>query len=228
MNRRYWLTSVVAASAAMYAGIANAQQRLWNRGRLRKYPNAFFYDRDGGFNPKQAKLAFADLFRYHNYSLTEKILASSDFWQMDFQTGDFSNVGMGGIFFINDKENGYFGHEIYLLPGQMIPEHYHVAAEDKPAKHEMWQVRHGSVYTMSQGGALADLPAGVKLPESQLQNSGITCFLGKKLNVGDQDVLAKLEQPHFMIAGAEGAIVTEYANYHSMEGLKFTNPKVSL
>ena len=27
-----------------------------------------------------------------------------------------------------------------------------------------------------------------------------------------------------MIAGNDGAIVTEYACYHSMDGLKFTNP----
>ena len=33
---------------------------------------------------------------------------------------------MGGIFWVNDPEYGYFAHAIYLLPGQMIPEHAHV------------------------------------------------------------------------------------------------------
>jgi hypothetical protein len=31
-----------------------------------------------------------------------------------------------------------------------------------------------------------------------------------------------------MIAGPEGAIVTEYATYHDMAGLRFSNPKVKL
>ena len=31
---------------------------------------------------------------------------------------------------------------------------------------------------------------------------------------------------HFMIAGPEGAIVTEYATFHDNDGLRFTNPAV--
>lgn len=206
---------------------ANAQGRL-ARGRLRKYPNSHFYNRDGSFNDKTSRAAFAELFRFHNYSLTDTILADENFWVADFGLGDFANVGMGGIFFVNDKEHGYFGHEIYLLPGQMIPEHYHLPAEGKGAKHEVWQVRHGSIYTMSQGGTLADLPKEVKLPESQLRDNAITCFLGKKQVVGNIETLAKLEEPHFMIGGPEGTIVTEYASYHSGEGLRFTNPKAKV
>jgi len=31
-----------------------------------------------------------------------------------------------------------------------------------------------------------------------------------------------------MVAGPEGAIVTEYATYHDMAALRFTNPKAKL
>ncbi|MGL4942040.1 MAG: hypothetical protein ACRC46_02475 [Thermoguttaceae bacterium] len=229
MQRRNWIFGVTAAVLGMsFLPKATAQVRSIGRGRLRKYPNSHFYNRDGSFNQTVAKEAFAELFRYYNYSIGESVLADKNFWVNDFGLGDFSNVGMGGIFFINDKEHGYFGHEIYLLPGQMIPEHFHVAAEDKPAKHEMWQVRHGSIHTMAQGGTLADLPKGLVLPESQLKDNAITCFKAKACGVADQDILAQLEQPHFMIAGPQGAIVTEYASYHSGDGLRFTNPKAKV
>ncbi len=56
----------------------------------------------------------------------------------DFNLGDFENVGMAGIFWVNDPEYKYLGHEIYLLPGQMIAEHKHVVTE-YPAKFESWQ-----------------------------------------------------------------------------------------
>jgi len=42
------------------------------------------------------------------------------------------------------------------------------------------------------------------------------------------DFLNRLEAPHFMMAGPQGAIVTEYASYHSGDGLRFTNPKATV
>jgi hypothetical protein len=38
--------------------------------------------------------------------------------------------------------------------------------------------------------------------------------------------LNKIRAKHFMIAGPEGTIVSEYACYHSGDGLRFTNPTV--
>lgn len=236
MNRRNWLT-VAGSSAAMCALAAqNAFAQLGTRQRgqrtgqgqgqvrrtLAKHPNSYFY-KDGVYSDEAARAAYRELFRFHNYAIGEKVLASKDFWTLEFGLGDFTNVGMAGIFFVNDKEHGYFGHDIYLLPGQMIAEHYHIAAEDRPAKHETWHVRNGEIWTFAQGGTKADIPEGVTLPASQ--DGSITCFKGKKLEVGDIDVLAKLEEPHFMIAGPRGAIVTEYASFHAGTGLRFTNPK---
>ena len=185
-----------------------------------KYPNEHFY-KDGKYDEEVAKAAYLEMFRAFRYSLADSVINSKDFWTLEFGLGDFSNVGMAGIFFVNDKEHSYFGHEIYLLPGQMIAEHYHLPAEDMPAKHEAWQVRHGQVWTVAQGGDKNSLP--FVLPASQ-DKDFTTCFDAKELKVGDMDFLRKLEQPHFMMAGPEGAIVTEYASYHSGEGLRFSNP----
>ncbi len=61
--------------------------------------------------------------------------------------------------------------------------------------------------------------------KSQLDAKAITAFDAKELKVGEMLPLKEIEKPHFMMAGPQGAIVTEYATYHSGEGLKFTNPK---
>ena len=232
MNRRDWMT-VLGGSAALLAASQTesfAQQQGNRRtGRpqqgertLTKYPNEHFY-KDGKFNEEAAKAAYKEMFDFHRYSIRESVLGSKDFWMLEFGLGDYSNVGMAGIFFVNDKEHGYFGHEIYLLPGQMIAEHKHLPGEGKPAKHECWQVRHGQIWTFAAGGTAADLPSDVTLPKSQ--DGSVTAFKVKKLEVGDMDFLSNLEAPHFMLAGPQGAIVTEYASYHSGDGLRFTNPK---
>ena len=188
-----------------------------------KYTNDDFY-KDGVFQQDKAFEAYYDMFERMNYSLADSLRSNPDFWVADFGIGDFAHVGMGGIFFFNDKEYRYFGHDIYLLPGQMIPEHRHLSAEGLPAKHESWQVRYGSIYNFSEGGDPKDPQALALIPKSQIEQKAVNCYNFKFMRVGDQDRLGKLEAPHFMIAGSEGAIVTEYACYHSGDGLRFTNP----
>jgi len=240
MNRRNWITNALGGAAGLAAVVATAnalaQQPgrggLGNRGRqqrpsLRKYDNAHFYNADGSFNEAAAKEAYAELFRFHRYTLAD-VVNDERFWVMDFGLGDFANVGMGGIFWLNDKEHGYFGHEIYLLPFQMIPEHAHVEAEGKPAKHEYWQVRNGSIYNFGEGGSKDDkLP--VELPKSQLDANAITAFKCVELKPspgpGGEAGLNRIGAFHFMMGGPQGTIVTEYATYHSGDGLKFQNPK---
>jgi hypothetical protein len=114
--------------------------------------------------------------------------------------------------------------EIFLLPGQMIAEHGHKKTAKGPAKMESWHVRHGMIYTFGEGEATE--PAPIQLPESQ--NGNITCKKVEKGNAGEVDELNRPEAMHFMIAGPEGAIVTEYATFHDGDGLMFTNKKVKL
>ncbi|MDR0870591.1 MAG: hypothetical protein LBN39_07335 [Planctomycetaceae bacterium] len=240
MNRRECLSKVLGSTAALAAlsGTELFAQGLLRGGRrstggkkvLKQHDNSFYYNADGSFNQANAKKAFAELFAYHHYTLAD-VIEDERFWVADFGLGDFARVGMGGIFWLNDKEHGYFGHEIYLLPFQMIPEHSHVSAEDKPAKHEYWQVRNGSIYNFGKGGSKNDpLPQGVTLPKSQLDENAITCFKWQELTAHTglgkgEAVLTGIGDWHFMMGGPEGAIVTEYACYHAPSGLRFQNKK---
>ncbi len=207
---------------------------------LEKKPNSFYYLKNGNFNVDAAKSAYAELFQFHGYSLADAVLneipnsslCGDKLWILDFNLGDFSNVGMAGVFFVNDKEHRYFAHEIYLLPYQMIPQHAHVESEGLPAKHEAWHVRHGDVWTFAKGGTEVDLckypPDVAESLQSQLKAKSIQCFKGKHLQTGEMDALSSLVEPHFMIAGAQGAIVSEYASYHSFDGLVLSNPNGKL
>ncbi|MEG2479824.1 MAG: hypothetical protein RSA50_06090, partial [Mucinivorans sp.] len=113
-----------------------------------KYTNADYY-KDGVFQVDVAKKAYLEMFQHFNYPMTPFLEAN--WWVADFGLGDFENCGMGGVFYVNDSVNGYFAHDIYLLPGQMIPEHKHVKTKF-PAKVESWMVREGWAYNFSEIG----------------------------------------------------------------------------
>lgn len=185
----------------------------------KKYTNADFY-KNGEFRQDVAVEAMKDMFAFYGIPFTE--LMAKDMWVTDFGLGDFENVGMGGIFWVNDAEYGYFAHAIYLLPGQMIPEHAHVAT-DFPAKHESWMVNKGWVYNFSEvGDVTPDAPA-IPATHGEIKSKN---FVVQK--VGDVLRLKELGTFHFMLAGPEGAIVDEWACYHDNAGLRFTNSEAAL
>lgn len=188
----------------------------------KKYTNADFYDAQGNFKQDVAKEAFLDMFDYYGVPFTP--LMEKDIWFTDFGLGDFENTGMGGIFWINDSTYGYFAHSIYLLPGQMIPEHKHVKTAF-PAKQESWLVDKGWVYNFSEVGDATE-GAEALVPATQKATT-----VSKNYVKQDQGELLTLKTPeswHFMMAGPEGAIVWEFANFHDGAGLRFTNTKAAL
>jgi hypothetical protein len=121
---------------------------------------------------------------------------------------------------LNRKDFKYFGHDIYLLPGQMIAEHAHLETKAGAAKMESWHTRYGMVYLFGEGDETKPLP--VTLPASQVKYG--TCKHCEPLQLGEVRDLNRLTAKHFMMAGPEGAIVTEYATYHDGDGLRFTDP----
>lgn len=186
---------------------------------LKKYTNADFY-KDGVFQQETAIEAMKEMFVHYDIPFTG--FMAENLWVTDFGLGDFENVGMGGIFWINDPTYGYFAHAIYLLPGQMIPEHAHVKT-DFPAKHESWMVEKGWVYNFSEiGETTPDAPA---VPATHGPIKSKNCV---KQEVGDILRLKEMETFHFMMAGPEGAVVCEWANYHDNAGLRFTHPTAAL
>ncbi len=183
--------------------------------------NEDFYDADGTFQDDKARAAYHDMMQRFGYPVTDRI-KGEDFWAIDFGLGDFVNVGMAGIFWVNDPKYKYFGHEIYLLGGQMIVEHAHVQTGEVPPKMECWQVRHGMIYTFGEGDDT--VPCPVETPAGQADF--ITARNVKAVRTGEMDALGRETAKHFMLAGPEGAIVTEYATFHDNAGLRFTNPDV--
>jgi hypothetical protein len=206
-------------SFATIAADATAKTTTTKQVKLPKYKNADFYV-DGKFQAEKAKAAYFDMMERHGYLVSENL--RTNMWATDFGLGDFINVGMAGIFWINEEKQGYFGHEIFLLPGQMIVEHAHEATAKGKAKMESWQVRNGGIFTFGEeGGAI---PAGVTLPASQ--DKYITVKKCYPMVAGEVRTLNRVGAKHFMIAGPQGAIVTEYGTFHDGDGLRFTNPGV--
>lgn len=185
----------------------------------KKFTNADFY-KDGKFDQEAAMNAYKDMFAFYGVPFTE--LMAKDMWVTDFGLGDFENTGMGGIFWVNDAEHSYFAHAIYLLPGQMIPEHAHVKTE-YPAKFESWMVNHGWIYNFSVIGE--ETPNAPAIPASHGPIQSKNWVVQK---VGEVLHLKESETYHFMMAGPEGAIVDEWASYHDNAGLRFTNKKAAL
>ena len=188
---------------------------------MNKPENADFYQPDGSFDAERAKDAYYALMEYHGYPIPE-FLRGEDFWTLDFGLGNFAEVGMAGTFWIINAEHDYTGHEIFLLPGQMIPEHRHVKTDTARAKVEAWHLRHGSVTLVGEG----EPTPGFAIPPTHRDIAVARTAI--VLKPGETRPLNAPLERHWMIAGPEGAIVSEYASAHDMEGLRFTHPDIKL
>jgi D-lyxose ketol-isomerase len=224
MTRRKWITGVAMGGAALgLAAMVTGCEETSREGDMKVRKNAEFY-KDGKFDAEKAKKAYFDMMESYNYPIPKSL--REGLWVLDFGLGRFTEVGMGGIFWINqlEKEGGYLGHEIYLLPGQMIPEHCHMKTEAAGPKVEGWHLRYGDVVLFGEGDPTPDLEP--RIPESERKN--ISVHHGTHLAVGEVGKLNRAEARHFMVAGPKGCIVSEYASYHDMKGLRFTNPGAKL
>ena len=226
MSRRELISGTAAVTGVVLASqLSNplaAAQFAAPAKTVKTYSNADFYNSAGEFQADKAKEAYFDMFRRFGYSISETL--QKGIWVLDFHLGDFANVGMAGIFWVNRQEFSYFGHEIYLLPGQMIPEHQHLATDKGPAKMESWQPRHGMIHTFGEGAATPEFFAKIPASQRELVKSR-HC---KPLAIDEVGDLNRREAWHFMVAGPEGALVTEYGTFHDMAGLRFSNPKAKL
>jgi len=212
-----------------------------------------FYPSDGSFSPQAAVKAYHRLMEKFGYPISD-VLRSDQFWACDFLQADFANLGMGGVFWINrtgvygevgtaayegdfkDRTFGYLGHDIYLLPGQMLPEHRHIGGpEGWGPKMESWLVRYGDVYLFGEHQAEEEVPIR-DLPEDGRPWGYGEDWLKSKFAVhrtaksGQVYSLGDPESWHGMRAGKHGAIVTEFATYHnhvefSKPGMAFDNTK---
>jgi len=252
-RRSLFQSTAAGAGLALAGSLTGCESMPSALGGGKIYKNCDFYGSDQAFQGDQAKQAYFAMMARFDYPAYDK-LKTDEFWVCDFLQRDFEKLGMGGIFWINehntygasgakaytgdfkDKLFGYLGHEIYLLPGQMLPEHHHIATKDGYGpKMEAWHVRYGTVdyfgeYKAADGDEtlIADMPA-----DQRPWGFGEDWFKCKYVASRNAGEMYKLNDPvswHFQRAGAEGAIVTEYATYHnhvafSKPDMKFDNSK---
>lgn len=220
---RWTRRSMILGSAAAVAGELGAKAAASDGAcKVTTYKSADFYDASGNFVEATAREAYYDMFRRFGYPISDRL--KEEMWILDFGLGDFARVGMAGIFWLNRQDYNYFGHEIYLLPGQMIPEHKHLETAKGGAKMESWQPRHGMIYTFGEGDPTPEYLD--KIPPSQRDLVKSRCC--KPLQIDEVGDLNRLTAWHFMVGGPEGALVTEYGTFHDMDGLRFSNPKATL
>jgi hypothetical protein len=206
---------------------------------------------NGAMSVEQVKQAYFEMFERFNYPVPD-VLKTDEFWVCDFNQGDILALGMGGIFWLNeqgeykstgagkyngkfkDEHFGYLMHEIYLLPGQTLPEHSHLGGPEGYApKMEAWQVRYGDArfYGEHKHGDEMEIS---ELPEDERPwGYGEDWFKSRYIAYRDskKNIMYKLQDPeswHGIIAGKDGAIITEGATYHnhvhfSKPGMEFKN-----
>jgi D-lyxose ketol-isomerase len=197
------------------------KEKASNEGCCKKgtltFDNADFYTADGKFNEEAGKDAILRLMKYYKYPVTDK--TRSQLWVSDYGTGRFTEVGLAAIMYANDTKDRYMLQDMFLLPNQMLPEHWHEKPEnDLPAKMEGWLVRNGMSYIVGEGeDNLASFPE-IKIPASH--TGGVTVKNAVKTLPGEFVPLAKVFSHHWQIAGPQGAIITEVANVHDGDAVR--------
>ncbi len=184
--------------------------------------NADFYTADGKFNEEAAKKAYFDMMQRFNYPVNETI--RKNIFVSDMGLGKFTEVGLAAVVLINEKQSNYAALEVFLLPNQMIPEHWHVALPDDAVKEklESWVVRYGTTFTYGAGDATD--PIAVKIPDCQ--KGYVTVRHEQQLKPGESTGVAKVGDKHWQTAGPEGCILSEIATYHDGKAVRFSDPNI--
>ena len=184
-----------------------------------QFENQDYYGADGKFSEDKAKRGIVRLCKHHGYPLFPDF--EKNLWVSDYGVGQFAKLGLAAYIFVNNEQDRYMLLDIFLLPGQMLPEHWHVEGEGNPAKREGWLVRWGLSHIVGIGAP--NLGSDVKIPK---------CHWNGKVKTKHEVVatpgvfvpLAKVGTPHWQLGGPEGAIISEVANVHTTSAVRHTDP----
>jgi D-lyxose ketol-isomerase len=204
-----------ALSLVLVTGCASS-----NAGRVVRMNHKPCYDAGGKFDAEAAKSVYLDFLKQHGYPVNDTI--AKKLFVTDFGLGRFRDVGLGVIVWHGDEKYNYSGLDAYLLPGQIIPEHWHVKVGTIPEKMEVWLVRSGEVYTYAEGAPTPNPRA--KPTDADAVN--LTVKSERILRVGEVAGISRPLEKHWMQAGPQGAIFTEFSTFHTGEAVKFTDAKV--
>ena len=218
--------AIAGCNSASNPGTASGVEKCpfaKNDSNTKKITKDMFY-KNGKFDEEAAKKAYFDMMEKLGYPISENM--RKNMWATDFNLGDFPVVGMGGIFWAHENEHGVFGHEILLLPNQMLIEHAHMPSGKLPAKYECWHCRAGKTYCLGETGEDISKYPELKIPESQKPYVTATKVSVSDAKKGNVVWLNRILAKHSQIAGPEGAVVTEYGSFHETAANAFTNPNV--
>jgi D-lyxose ketol-isomerase len=182
------------------------------------FNNADFYDKKGKFLPEKGKEAYITLMKYHGYPVYPGI--EEKLWVSDYGTGQFAKLGLGANMFVNNEEDHYMLMDLFLLPNQMLPEHYHLKTDKNPAKMEGWLVRHGLSYVYGEGEPARKMKAVV--PKCHMKGK-VTVEHEVILKEGEFTPLNRATARHWQFGGPEGAIINEVATVHDDNGVRHSD-----
>ncbi len=213
---------VLAAVAVVGLMVLGGCDKTGSAGSI-QFDNSYYYGPDGKFQEDKAKDAYIAMMKYHGYpvypGLREKL------WVSDYSTGQFSKLGLGAVMWMNNEKDRYMQMDLYLMPGQMLPEHWHLdGANGNPAKREGWLVRYGLSHVVGEGEN--NLPKEVVIPKVHA-NGTATTMHDVVATPGTFVPLNRVGARHWQFAGPEGAIITEVANVHTDNAVRHTDPAIN-
>ena len=222
MSRRSVIktTAAVAAvgGAMSLAGCNETSRKSSGKGGSINFPNEYFYDAKGEFVEDKGKDAYIAMMKYHGYPVYDDI--REKLWVSDYGTKQFAKLGLGANMFSNNEDERYMLMDLFLLPNQMLPEHYHLSTDKNPSKMEGWLCRHGLSYVYGEGTPTKPMKAVV--PKCHM-NGTVTVSSEVVLKPGMFTPLTKVNSPHWQFAGPEGAILTEVATVHDNDGVRHSD-----
>ena len=187
-----------------------------------RFDNASFYGADGKFDVEKGKDAIMVLMKHHGYPVFPGM--REQLWVSDYGTGQFTKLGLAAYLFKNNEEDKYMLMDLFLLPGQMLPEHWHLDGDKNPAKREGWLVRWGLSHIVGEGEP--NLGKDVVIPKCHM-NGEATTKHETVAGPGAFVSLTKVYTRHWQLAGPEGAIITEVANVHTNDAVRHSDPKIN-
>jgi len=124
----------------------------------------------------------------------------------DFGLGDFYNIGLGVIIYINTER--ICARELALVPYQICPQHLHPDLKGDPGKEETFRCRCGEAYLHISGPETKNIKA--KIPK-RYKNS-FDVFNEIILKPGDQYTLTP-NTWHWFQSGTQGAVLSEFSTH---------------
>jgi D-lyxose ketol-isomerase len=214
--------TAICATPSLFAETRIAP-RVYAPTPLVLYTNEHFYN-DGKFDEDKARDAIIELAKFHGYPITQGF--REKLWVSDYGIGRFTEVGLSAIGIVNnlDGEYSFMLQDLFMLPNQMLPEHWHVEvpeAEKKTRgaqKDEGWYIRWGRSYVIGEGNK--NLPPEVSVPKSHGPVTVEHCTVA---DAGTFVKLTKRGSRHWQFAGQQGVILTEVANYNDNASVRHTN-----